>query len=153
MQFRETISVAIDALRSKQTARDADVYGGDHRQRVDRAGGDRGADQPEVTSFRRLRPVGSNLVWAEMVKTPEKMPAAEPSLNAGRPRGGERNHPGVATAAGFTDMPMTVVVSGVTRPVSLIGVTDGYQQIRRLVILRGRYFDSAKIRKRTAKFA
>ena len=38
---------------------------------------------------------------------------------------------------------MAVVAGGVERPVNLIGVTEGYQEIRRLLILRGRYFDSA----------
>ena len=37
---------------------------------------------------------------------------------------------------------MTVVVNARTKPVKLIGVTEGYQQIRRLIVLRGRYFDS-----------
>ena len=36
---------------------------------------------------------------------------------------------------------MTVVAAGVERPVKLVGVTEGFQQIRRLVVFRGRYFD------------
>ncbi len=44
---------------------------------------------------------------------------------------------------------MAVVVAGRTRPVRLIGVTDGYQQIRRLIILRGRYFDFADMEARS----
>ena len=39
-------------------------------------------------------------------------------------------------------MPMTVVVNGQPKAVALIGVTLGYQQIRRLVVLRGRFFDA-----------
>jgi putative ABC transport system permease protein len=50
--------------------------------------------------------------------------------------------PGVETVAGFSDIPMTVVVESQARPVKLIGVTEGYQQIRRLVVLQGRYFDA-----------
>jgi putative ABC transport system permease protein len=46
-------------------------------------------------------------------------------------------------------LPMSVVVGGRERPVNLIGVTDGYQAIRRLVILRGRYFDSSDMEART----
>ena len=49
--------------------------------------------------------------------------------------------PQVAEAAGTHDMPMTVVVNGVSRPVELVGVTDGFEEIRRLLVLRGRYFD------------
>jgi len=49
--------------------------------------------------------------------------------------------PQVAVVAGASDIPMTVVAAGVERPVKLVGVTDGFQQIRRLVVFRGRYFD------------
>jgi putative ABC transport system permease protein len=38
---------------------------------------------------------------------------------------------------------MTVVAARKVWPVKLIGVTQGFQQIRKLVILRGRYFDDA----------
>src|SRR2546430_2820971 len=48
----------------------------------------------------------------------------------------------VVEAAGIRELPMEVVVGGVSVPVNLIGVTEGYQMIRRLVIFRGRYFDS-----------
>jgi putative ABC transport system permease protein len=37
----------------------------------------------------------------------------------------------------------------VERPVNMVGVTDGYQTIRRLLILRGRYFDSADMEMRS----
>jgi putative ABC transport system permease protein len=49
--------------------------------------------------------------------------------------------PQVAVVAGASDIPMTVVAAGVERPVKLVGVTEGFQQIRRLVVFRGRYFD------------
>jgi putative ABC transport system permease protein len=49
--------------------------------------------------------------------------------------------PHVAEAAGTHDMPMTVVVNGASRPVGMVGVTDGFEEIRRLVVTRGRYFD------------
>jgi putative ABC transport system permease protein len=37
----------------------------------------------------------------------------------------------------------------VERPVNLIGVTEGYQEIRRLLVLRGRYFDAADMEMRS----
>jgi putative ABC transport system permease protein len=49
--------------------------------------------------------------------------------------------PHIAQVAGTHDTPMTFVVNGTSRPVSLVGVTDGFQEIRRLVIVSGRYFD------------
>ena len=57
--------------------------------------------------------------------------------------------PTIAETAGLRVMPMSVVVGGITRPVSLIGVTEGYQTIRKLVILRGRYFDSDDMESRS----
>jgi putative ABC transport system permease protein len=48
----------------------------------------------------------------------------------------------VAEAAGTNELPMTVVLNGRERPITLVGVTQGFNLIRNLAILRGRYFDS-----------
>ncbi len=56
---------------------------------------------------------------------------------------------GVAHVAGTSDMQMSVVAQGVVRPVTLIGVTEGYQEIRRLIVLRGRYFDELDMQSRS----
>jgi putative ABC transport system permease protein len=40
---------------------------------------------------------------------------------------------------------MTVVVEGVERPVSMVGITEGFQRIRNLVVLRGRFLDDDDI--------
>ena len=56
--------------------------------------------------------------------------------------------PQVVQVAGVRELPMSVVAQGVERSVNLIGVTQGYQEIRRLLILRGRYFDSTDMEKR-----
>src|SRR5258707_13989891 len=56
---------------------------------------------------------------------------------------------GVVEVAGARELPMTIIVGGVERPVTLIGVTEGFQTIRRLVIMRGRYFDSADMETRS----
>ena len=82
----------------------------------------------------QIEAIGSNLIWAEMVKTPDKVQPLSYRLTLQDMAAVKDTIPGVALSAGFTDMPMTVVVHGQTRPVSLIGVTDGYQQIRRLII-------------------
>jgi putative ABC transport system permease protein len=142
MQFRESMTVAVDALRSNKL-----------RAILTSIGVIIGSASivlvvtVALTSQRyvisQIEAIGSNLVWAEMVKTPDKVQPLSHRLTLQDVAAVKETIPDVATAAGFTDMPMTVVVQGVTRPVSLIGVTDGYQQIRRLVILRGRYFDSA----------
>jgi putative ABC transport system permease protein len=90
----------------------------------------------------QIEAVGSNLVWAEMQPTPDKVQPLSHELTVGDLEAVKAGIPGVINAAGLSDMPMTVVVGGRTRSVALIGVTEGYQKIRRLVILRGRYFDS-----------
>jgi putative ABC transport system permease protein len=57
--------------------------------------------------------------------------------------------PNVVEVAGSRELPMTVVAGGVERPVNLVGVTEGYQVIRRLVVLRGRYLDAADMEMRS----
>ena len=81
----------------------------------------------------QIEAVGSNLIWAEMVKTPDKVQPLSHELTLGDLEEVRVAIPGVANSAGLSDMPMTIVVGGQTRPVALIGVTEGYQKIRRLV--------------------
>ena len=141
MQLKETLSVAVDALRANKL-----------RTLLTSIGVIIGSASivlvvtVALTSKKyvisQIEAVGSDLVWAEMVKTPEKVQPLSHELTMGDLEAVKATIPGVATVAGLSDMPMTVVVGGRTRPVALIGVTEGYQKIRRLLILRGRYFDS-----------
>jgi putative ABC transport system permease protein len=141
MQLKESLTVAVDALRANKI-----------RTLLTSIGVIIGSASivlvvtVALTSRKyvisQIEAVGSNLVWAEMVKTPEKVQPLSHELTLGDLEEVRSAIPGVATAAGLSDMPMTIVVAGQTRPVALIGVTEGYQKIRRLVILRGRYFDS-----------
>ena len=53
-----------------------------------------------------------------------------------------RELPHVVEVAGTNDFTRaSVVVDGKEKPVSLIGVTEGFQKIRNLLILKGRFFD------------
>jgi putative ABC transport system permease protein len=88
----------------------------------------------------QIEAVGSNLIWADVVKTPDKVQPLSYQLTLADMEAA-RTIPSVAAVAGLADMPMTVIVRGHARAVRLIGVTEGYQQIRRLLVLRGRYFD------------
>jgi putative ABC transport system permease protein len=90
----------------------------------------------------QIEAVGSNLVWAEMVKTPDKAQPLSHQLTIEDMEAVKATIPEVVNVAGLSDMPMTIVVDGRTKTVALIGVTQNYQQIRRLVVLRGRYFDA-----------
>jgi putative ABC transport system permease protein len=97
----------------------------------------------------QIEAMGSNLVWVEMIKTPEKAQPLSYEINTDDLAAAKAQIPDALIVAGFNDLPMAVVVGGRTRPVRLIGVTDGYQQIRRLIILRGRYFDFADMEARS----
>ncbi len=90
----------------------------------------------------QIEAVGSNLVWAELVKGPDKVQPLSYELTMQDMDAVRAAIPGVVTVAGLKDMPMTLVVQGKPRVVALIGVTEGYQKIRRLVIVRGRFFDN-----------
>ena len=89
----------------------------------------------------QIEATGSNLVWAEMVKTPDKAQPLSHQLTI-EDMQASKSIPGVAQVAGTTDIQMSVVAEGRVRPITLIGVTEGYRDIRRLVVLRGRYLDS-----------
>jgi len=89
----------------------------------------------------QIEGVGSNLVWAEMVHAPGRSEPLSHEITMDDMRA-MRAEPGVLEVAGTRELPMAVVVSGIERPVNLIGVTQGFQTIRRLLIYRGRYFDA-----------
>jgi putative ABC transport system permease protein len=148
MELRESLTVAIDALRANKL-----------RAVLTSIGVIIGSASIvlvvtiALTSRKyvisQIEAVGSNLVWVELVKTPDKVQPLSHDLTIADMRAVKESIPGVVTVAGISDMPMTVVVEGKEKPVALIGVTEGYQQIRHLVILRGRYFDLADMEARS----
>ncbi|HWT87415.1 MAG TPA: ABC transporter permease [Candidatus Angelobacter sp.] len=106
----------------------------------------------------QIESVGANLVWVEVVRTPDKSQPISHELTL-QDMEAARSIPGVVQVAGTSDLLMSVVAEGRVRPVTLIGVTDGYQTIKRLVVVRGRYFDATDMASRgkvcliTAKLA
>jgi putative ABC transport system permease protein len=52
-----------------------------------------------------------------------------------------RHLPHVTEVAGTSDLATSVVINGQEKPVALVGVTEGFQKIRNLLILEGRFFD------------
>jgi putative ABC transport system permease protein len=147
MDFRETVSVAIDALRANKV-----------RAMLTSLGVIIGSASivlvvtVALTSKKfvlsQIESIGSNLVWVELVRRPD---AAQPlsyemtleDLEA------TKSIPNVIEVAGTRELPMTLIAGGVERPVNLVGVTDGYQAIRRLLVLRGRYFDAGDMEMRS----
>jgi putative ABC transport system permease protein len=98
--------------------------------------------------LQQIESVGSNLVWVEMIKTPDKAQPLSHELTLDDMETIRSSVPQVVQVAGVRELPMSVVAKGVQRPVNLVGVTQGYQEIRRLLILRGRYFDSTDMETR-----
>jgi putative ABC transport system permease protein len=147
MNLRETVSVAVDALRANKL-----------RAMLTSLGVIIGSasivlvvtvaltSQKFVIS--QIEAVGSNLVSANLVQSPDKSQPLNYELSAADLEAAKTMIPGVKVVAGLRELPMTVVVGGTVRPVNLVGVTDGYQAIRHLVILRGRYFDEQDVESR-----
>jgi putative ABC transport system permease protein len=92
----------------------------------------------------QIEGVGSNLTYAELRHSGETS-AFSDAMTTADLDAVQAQIPGVAAVAGSRDMPMTVVAAGVERAVTLIGVTAGFQQIRHLLVTRGRYFDADEL--------
>jgi putative ABC transport system permease protein len=140
MDFHETFSVALDALRANKL-----------RAMLTSLGVIIGSASivlvvtVALTSkkfvLQQIESVGSNLVWVEMIQTPDKAQPLSHELTVEDMEAIRSSVPEVAQVAGARELNMSVIAQGVQRPVNLIGVTKGYQEIRRLLVLRGRYFD------------
>jgi len=147
MDFHETFSVAMDALRANKL-----------RAILTSLGVIIGSASivlvvtVALTSkkfvLQQIESVGSNLVWVEMIKTPDKAQPLSHELTLGDMEAIRSSVPQVVQVAGVRELPMSIVARGVERPVNLVGVTQGYQEIRRLLVLRGRYFDSTDMETR-----
>jgi putative ABC transport system permease protein len=147
MDLRETLSVAIDALRGNKL-----------RAILTSLGVIIGSASIVLVVtvaltgrkfvLSQIEATGSNLVWVELVRAGAEGKPLSYELTIEDMKA-VKAIPGVQEVAGNRELPMTIVVEGVERPVTLIGVTEGFQAIRRLVIIRGRYFDSADMETRS----
>src|SRR5882724_11371491 len=147
MDWRETVSVAIDALRANKV-----------RAMLTSLGVIIGSASivlvvtVALTSKKfvlsRIESIGSNLVWVELVRRPDTPQPLSYEMTLADLEA-VKSIPNVTEAAGTRELPMAVIVGGVERPVNLVGVTDGYQAIRRLLVLRGRYFDPGDMEMRS----
>jgi putative ABC transport system permease protein len=147
MDLHETFSVALDALRANKlraTLTSLGVIIGSASIVL--------VITVALTSRRfvlqQIESVGSNLVWVEMIQTPDKAQPLSHELTLDDMEAIRTSVPQVVQVAGVRELPMSVVAQGVERPVNLVGVTQGYQEIRRLLVLRGRYFDATDMETR-----
>ena len=88
----------------------------------------------------QIEGVGSNIVYATYSggTANARSQADEISLNDME---SVRHLPHITEVAGTYDMPTSVIINGQEKPVALVGVTEGFQKIRNLLILEGRFFD------------
>src|SRR5437016_1227862 len=148
MDIHETLSVAIDALRSNKLRAILTslgvIIGSASIVLVVTV-----ALTAQKFVIGQIEAIGSNLVWVELINAGSKGQPLSHELTIDDMNAVKATVPGVTQVAGTRELPMTVVVAARERPVNLIGVTDGYQAIRRLVILRGRYFDPSDMETRS----
>jgi putative ABC transport system permease protein len=147
MDLRETFSVAIDALRANKV-----------RAMLTSLGVIIGSASivlvvtVALTSktfiLSQIESIGSNLVWVELVQRPDAPTPLSYEMTL-EDLEAVKSIPNVIEVAGTREMPQTLVMGGVERPVNLVGVTEGYQVIRRLLVLRGRYFDAGDMEMRS----
>jgi putative ABC transport system permease protein len=92
----------------------------------------------------QIEAVGSNIIyaWLEQSNASQNVSLAD-QISLGDLNAIREGIPEIVQVSGTNDIPMSVVADRRVRPVRLIGVTQGFQQIRKLLILRGRYFDDA----------
>lgn len=88
----------------------------------------------------QIEGVGSNLIYAFYFSNSPIRPVSD-EISLGDLEA-VKALPKVAEAAGTHDMQMSAVINGQERAITLIGVTEGFQKIRNLLILKGRFFDS-----------
>src|SRR3984957_1604153 len=95
----------------------------------------------------QIEAVGSNLVYAEIIHSGAARPLTlADEITPADMQAVREGVPGVVEIAGTNDMTMSISVNGREHPIVLVGVTDGYQKIRNLVILQGRYLDPDDLR-------
>jgi putative ABC transport system permease protein len=92
----------------------------------------------------QIEAVGSNIVYAQLAQSDiSQSTVLADQITMGDLNAVRNSIPQVLRAAGTSDRQMSIVASGKVWPVAMVGVTQGFQQIRRLIISRGRYFDDA----------
>jgi putative ABC transport system permease protein len=95
----------------------------------------------------QIEAVGSNLVYAQIIHSGAARPLTlADEITPADMQAVKESVPGVVEVAGTSDMTMSISVNGRERPIILVGVTAGYQKIRNLIILQGRYLDPDDLR-------
>jgi len=99
--------------------------------------------------IQQIEGVGSNLVYARLDLDPNRPIMLQDELSIDDMNAAIAGIPGVVTVAGTRGDPAAVNVGSVERNVNLVGVTEGFQQIRNLLILQGRFLDADDVAARS----
>ncbi|HXW17580.1 MAG TPA: ABC transporter permease [Candidatus Acidoferrales bacterium] len=90
----------------------------------------------------QIEAVGSNLVYGEVIHPGGGQPSRmADEISLADLAAVKEGVPHVVQVAGTREIVQSVVAQNAIHPIAMVGVTQGFQQIRNLVILRGRYFD------------
>jgi putative ABC transport system permease protein len=95
--------------------------------------------------IRQIEGVGPNIVYAELVRNGTQANTLSDEITIGDMEAVRRELLGVSEVAATHDLQMAVVAGGVERPVTLVAVTERFQNLRHLLVLKGRYFDADDI--------
>jgi putative ABC transport system permease protein len=87
----------------------------------------------------QIEAVGANLIYAGLIHSGTVSRADE--ITPADLEAVKRSIPRVVEAAGVADIPMSISIDGREHPINMVGVTSGFQKIRNLVVLEGRYLD------------
>jgi putative ABC transport system permease protein len=99
--------------------------------------------------IQQIESVGTNLVYARLDLDPNRPIMLQDELSIEDMNAAKAGIPGVVTVAGTRGNLATVTAGSVERNVSLVGVTEGFQQIRNLLILKGRFLDAEDVSSRS----
>jgi putative ABC transport system permease protein len=98
----------------------------------------------------QIEAVGANLVYAHYEVNPQEATVVGNQITLADMNAAQSSLPGVvATASSTNSIPTAVVSNGSEYRASLVGVTESFQAIRNLLILRGRFLDSVDMRSRS----
>ncbi len=97
----------------------------------------------------QIEGVGSNLVYARLDINPNRAVMLQDELSLEDMNAAKAAIPGAVAVAGTRGMQSSVIAGSVERNVSLVGVTEGFQKIRNLLILRGRFLDAEDVASRS----
>ena len=96
----------------------------------------------------QIEGVGSNLIYAQLIRNGAQSTTLSDELTLGDLAAARTEISDAQYVAGTHDLQMAVVAQGVERPVTLVAVTEDFQVIRNLLVLSGRYFDTADFESR-----